>query len=90
MTSRLRLMGWNRVLETDRDDGRWFTFPKRILRSVRFGVHDCVMEPTMQILPVQPGTSPAAPQMPRPADGRARLSTAGSGCWLNAGSWLSV
>ncbi len=87
-------MGWNRVLETDRDSSRWFAFPKRVSSSVRFGSHACVMEPTMQILPVRPGVS-AAPvaRLARPAGGRergARFATVGDGCWFNVSSWLSV
>ncbi len=94
MIQRTRLMGWSRVLETDRDSSRWFAFPKRISSSVRFGAHACEMEPTMQILPVRPGAS-AAPvaRFARSAGRRVRgahFAAAGGGCWFNVGSWLSV
>ena len=89
MTQRARLMGWNRVLETDWSVGR-FTFPKRILRSVRFGAHACEVGATMQILPVKMGEPVAMSQPSRRADTQGRSLAMGSRYWMNAGTWLTV
>ncbi len=94
MTSRARLMGWNGVLETYADAGRWLVFPERVLRSVRFGAHDVVMGQTMQIVPVRKGAAAAQPARFSRLAGKnprgAQLSAGANGCLWNVSSWLSA
>ncbi len=90
MTQRARLMGCNRVLETDWDGGRLFAFPKKILRSVRFGAHACEVGATMQILPVRMGEPVTMPQVSHRSNTRTRLFAMGSGYRMNTGTWLTV
>ncbi len=91
MTQIAKLMEWNGTVETCRDGGRWFEFPKRVLRSVRFGAHDFVMGETMQIIPVRKGERARAPlaavkRQPRPAC----FSAVPAECLRNVHSWFSA
>ncbi|MCA1808957.1 MAG: hypothetical protein ABR497_08690 [Kiritimatiellia bacterium] len=98
MTQIAKLMEWCGTVERCGRPApeRMFDFPKRVLRSVRFGPHDFVMDKTMQIVPVRQ-TAVAAPNRAMP--GARLLRSAASvrpafsvpaECRKNVRSWFIV